>query len=93
MKAVSLAVLFLLVLSAVPLVHVSPRSEASVPSLMALDVCAASGSALYASPDFPYMGERTVCFFPESSSVLHEIAELPFPLHLPAVQLERPPRF
>jgi hypothetical protein len=92
MKLISLAVLLLLVFSTVPLVHVSPHSEASTPSLMALDVCTASGSAVHASVDLPFMCESPVKSLPEISSVLYDAAGLSFQLPLFTFQLERPPK-
>jgi hypothetical protein len=84
--------LFLLVFSAIPLVHVSPSAEASEPGIMALDVCNASGSALYAGVDFPYLCESTDTFFPERFTVLRDVAESPLISSLFTSQLERPPR-
>ncbi|MCL4477236.1 MAG: hypothetical protein M1508_13620 [Nitrospirae bacterium] len=55
MKLISLMALFLLAFSAIPLVHVSPRAEASAPTVMALDVCNTSGSTVHTSVDFPFM--------------------------------------
>jgi len=92
MKLISLAVLSLLVFSAIPLVHVSPLSEVSTPSLIALDVCSTSGSAVHAGVDLPFMCESQVNTVPERSSVLQEITGLPFQLSLFTFQLERPPR-
>jgi hypothetical protein len=91
MKPISMAVLLLLVFSSVPLAHVSPRSDAPVPSLMTLDVCAAAGSAIHAGVDLPFLCENPVKSLPEISSALHEIAGLPFQLSLFSLQFERPP--
>jgi len=91
MKLISLMALFLLAFSAIPLVHVSPRAEASAPTVMALDVCNTSGSTVHTSVDFPFMCESTVKPFPERFAVLHEVAELPLKSSLPTFQGEHPP--
>jgi len=92
MKLISSAMLFLLVFSAVPLVHVSPYAESSAPGIVALDVCNTSGSALHAGVDLPYLCESADTFSPEKFTVLHEIAELPLMSSLFTSQLERPPK-
>ncbi len=93
MKLISALMLLALMVSAIPLVHVSPRADASVPSLMALDVCTAFGSSVHASVDLPYLCERTDVFSPERFTVLHDIAEPPLMSSLFTSQLERPPKF
>jgi hypothetical protein len=83
---------FLVLCSAMPLVHVSPSAEASEPGIMALDVCNTSGSLFHAGVDFSYLCESPDMCSPEKVTVLHEIAELPLKYSLFAFQLERPPK-
>lgn len=91
MRLIALAVLFLLVFSTIPLVHVSSYAEDSAPGIMVLDVCNTSVSVVHAGIDLPYLCESPVKPFPERSSVLHERAAFSLTSSLLAFQDGRPP--
>jgi hypothetical protein len=92
MKLVSVIVLLVLVLSAIPLVHSCPRAEASVPSLMTLDVCNVSGNVISVNADSPVLQESSCNLCPLVLWGHTEVIYSPCKLSVVFFQLERPPK-
>jgi hypothetical protein len=77
--------------SAIPLISVSARSDASATSVVTVDVCNIQSHGINAGSDVPFVCECPCRFFPVSFSGLHETLNSPMSSFLSVFSRERPP--
>jgi len=92
MKIVSLLLLVCMPFLMVPLVSGQPQSgEASLPSLMTLDLCDTQTAGIQAASDIPLISEYACGPLPTGSAELHEVSRPALKAFINSFQCERPP--
>lgn len=93
MKFISVIVMLAVSLSMIPVVNAYPHPETAKPSIIELDVCNSSGSAIQISLDMPFICERLCTHVPIKFIGLHETPSSALEPLLIAFREDRPPEF